>query len=154
MIVMKFGGTSVQDAAAIDTAAEIVSGRLNRAPVVVVSAMARVTDSLVHIAKAAKERRADDVLHEITALRKRHFTTARELLDKSTEPPSGAFSLNSVELELEKQFAELENLARSVATRGELTARSHDAIVSFGEYSEALNAKAARRLLAEAAPHR
>src|SRR5947207_3523290 len=98
MIVMKFGGTSVQDAAAIDTIAEIVSGRLNRAPVVVVSAMARVTDSLVLVAKAAKERRADDALREITVLRKRHFTTARELLDKSAESPASAFSLNTVEL--------------------------------------------------------
>src|SRR5262249_33820375 len=42
MIVMKFGGTSVQDAAAIDQVAQIVKGRLERRPVVVVSAMARV----------------------------------------------------------------------------------------------------------------
>ncbi|PYT05573.1 MAG: lysine-sensitive aspartokinase 3, partial [Acidobacteria bacterium] len=133
MIVMKFGGTSIQDAAAIDTAAEIVSGRVNRAPVVVVSAMAGVTNSLILTAKAAKERRADDALQEITELRRRHFSTARKLLDKSAEPRSGAYSLNSVELELESLFAELENLARSVATLGELTARSHDAIVSFGE---------------------
>ena len=133
MIVMKFGGTSVQDAAAIDTAAEIVSGRINRAPVVVVSAMARVTDSLVLIARAAKERRADDVLQEIAELRRRHVATARELLGRSEESQSGASSLNRVELEIESQFAELENLARSVATLGELTARSQDAIVSFGE---------------------
>jgi aspartate kinase len=133
MIVMKFGGTSVQDAAAIDTAAEIVSGRVNRAPVVVVSAMARVTDALVLIAQTAKERRADDALREITELRTRHFATARELLERSAEPSSGAFSLNSVEREIGSQFAELENLVRSVATLGELTARSHDAIVSFGE---------------------
>ena len=133
MIVMKFGGTSIQDAAAIDTAAEIVSGRVNRAPVVVVSAMAGVTNSLILTAKAAKERRADDALQEITELRRRHFSTARKLLDKTAEPRSGAYSLNSVELELESLFAELENLARSVATLGELTARSHDAIVSFGE---------------------
>ena len=124
MIVMKFGGTSVQDAAAIDTAAEIVSGRVNRAPVVVVSAMAGVTNSLILTAKAAKERRADDALQEITELRRRHFSTARKLLDKTAEPRSGAYSLNSVELELESLFAELENLARSVATLGELTARS------------------------------
>ena len=47
MIVMKFGGTSVEDAAAIDRAAEIVCHRLARDPVVVVSAMAKVTDQLV-----------------------------------------------------------------------------------------------------------
>src|SRR5215203_741745 len=45
MIVMKFGGTSVQDASAINQVAEIVKTKLDRRPVVVVSAMARVTDS-------------------------------------------------------------------------------------------------------------
>ena len=47
MIVMKFGGTSVQDAKAIDRVAQIVQGRLADRPVVVVSAMAKVTDSLL-----------------------------------------------------------------------------------------------------------
>ena len=133
MIVMKFGGTSVQDAAAIDTAAAIVTSRIERAPVIVVSAMAQVTDSLVLIAKAAKQRRAHDALQEINAIRRRHFETAADLLVRSAGAPSASDSLNSVELELESQFAELENLTRSVATLGELTARSHDAIVSFGE---------------------
>ena len=53
MIVMKFGGTSVEDAAAIDRAAQIVKGRLARKPVVVVSAMAKVTDQLLAMARAA-----------------------------------------------------------------------------------------------------
>src|SRR5436309_16035802 len=98
MIVMKFGGTSVQDAAAIDTAAEIVSGRVNRAPVVVVSSRAGVTDSLILTAKASKERRADDALQEITEPRRLHFSTARKLPDKTAEPRTGASSLNSAEL--------------------------------------------------------
>jgi len=124
---MKFGGTSVQDAAAIIRAAEIVLERVNRAPVVVVSAMAGVTEALLRIARAAKERRLDEALVSINELRERHLTTARELLGPS-EP-----SLQTVEREVQNQFAELENLARSVGTLGELTARSQDAIVSFGE---------------------
>lgn len=127
MIVMKFGGTSVQDAAAINRAAEIVSGRLNRAPVVVVSALARVTETLLRVAHAAKARRVDQASASILDLRERHLGTARDLLAESNE------SLSAVELELETQFAELENLAHSVGTLGELTARSQDAIVSFGE---------------------
>lgn len=127
MIVMKFGGTSVQDAAAINSAAEIVSGRLNRAPVVVVSAMAGVTEALLRVAQAAKERRVDEASARINELRQRHLVTARELLSQSQE------SSLAVEREVQSQFAELENLVRSVATLGELTARSQDAIVSFGE---------------------
>ena len=52
-VVMKFGGTSVGDAKAIGRASEIVRGRLPRRPVVVVSAMARVTDQLLQMARAA-----------------------------------------------------------------------------------------------------
>jgi aspartate kinase len=127
MIVMKFGGTSVQDAAAINSAAEIVLGRLGRAPVVVVSAMARVTETLLRVAEAAKARRVDEAAAGINELRERHLTTARELLGQSQE------ALLRIEREVQSQFAELENLARSVTTLGELTARSQDAIVSFGE---------------------
>ena len=47
MIVMKFGGTSVQDAKAISRVSQIVQGRLADRPVVVVSAMAKVTDALL-----------------------------------------------------------------------------------------------------------
>jgi aspartate kinase len=54
-VVMKFGGTSVEDAVAINRTAKIVQGRLARGqrPVVVVSAMAKVTDQLLASAKAA-----------------------------------------------------------------------------------------------------
>ena len=55
LVVMKFGGTSVEDAAAIDRTAAIVAGRvaMGKHPVVVVSAMAKVTDQLLAAAAAA-----------------------------------------------------------------------------------------------------
>ena len=53
MIVMKFGGTSVQDAQAIDRVAAIVRERLPERPVVVVSALAKITDQLLAMAAAA-----------------------------------------------------------------------------------------------------
>src|SRR5215831_4041943 len=81
MIVMKFGGTSVQDAAAIRNAEEIIRGRLSRNPVVVVSAMAGVTDALLRIAKVAEQRNQDQAISLVDELRKRHIATARELLD-------------------------------------------------------------------------
>lgn len=128
MIVMKFGGTSVQDAAAINRAAEIVLGRIHRRPVVIVSAMARVTEALLRLAQTSKEGRIDEALQVISELRERHLTTARDLLEHSHES-----SLGLVGREVRSQFAEIENLARSVATLGELTGRSQDAIASFGE---------------------
>src|SRR5690349_6463496 len=127
MIVMKFGGTSVQDETAIRNAADIVLGRLSQAPVVVVSAMARVTEALLSIARSAKERRVDEAVSGIEALRERHLATASALLAKQ------APVLAKVESEINALLDELENLVRSVATLGELTSRSQDAIVSIGE---------------------
>ena len=128
MIVMKFGGTSVQDAVAINRAAEIVSGRVARAPVVVVSALAGVTETLLRVARLAREGSVDSALTSLAELCQRHLETARALLTRST-----GSGLEHVEEVVKHQFAELENLVRSVATLGELTARSQDAIVSFGE---------------------
>lgn len=132
MIVMKFGGTSVGDAAAIHQVAEIVAGKSDRAPVVVVSAMTRVTDALLHIARIATERRYEEAAVIIDELRERHLTTARELL-ADAEIANDAYSRDWAVRSIEYQFTELSGLARSVATLGELTPRSQDAIVSFGE---------------------
>src|ERR1051325_1663360 len=80
MIVMKFGGTSVGDAAAISQVAEIVQSKLDRAPVVIVSAMTRVTDALLNIARVATERRYEEAAGLIEELRRRHLETARALM--------------------------------------------------------------------------
>ncbi|HKC70687.1 MAG TPA: hypothetical protein VKB60_03645, partial [Terriglobales bacterium] len=80
MLVMKFGGTSVENAAAIKRAGEIVRGRLAQRPVVVVSAMAKVTDNLLAMARAAGGGDRERVLELSRGLRERHYTTAGELL--------------------------------------------------------------------------
>jgi aspartate kinase len=136
MIAMKFGGTSVRDAAAINRVIEIVSGRIERAPVVIVSAMASVTDALLEVAHTAGQRRFSEAASIISRLRQRHLDTAQALL------PQGE---SSVKQSIEEHFDELENLARSVATLGELTARSQDAIASFGERLSSLIVAAALR---------
>ena len=134
---MKFGGTSVEDAAAINQAADIVRARIPRAPVVVVSAMARVTDTLLRLAHTAMKRRFDEAEAIINELRERHMATARDLL--SNRSPL----IDEVGRTIEELFRELESLARSVATLGELTARSQDAIVSFGERLSSVLVRAA-----------
>ncbi|HJQ23424.1 MAG TPA: lysine-sensitive aspartokinase 3 [Blastocatellia bacterium] len=131
MIVMKFGGTSVGDAVAINQVAEIVKRRLDRAPVVVVSAMTRVTDALLNIARVATERRYEEAAGLIEELRRRHLETVRALM--AGREAADSYSLEWAERSIDYQFNELTGLARSVATLGELTPRSQDAIVSFGE---------------------
>lgn len=122
---MKFGGTSVQDPAAINQVAAIVAGRLNRRPVVVVSAMARVTDDLLSIACLAMEGRRDDAFRNLEEVKDRHLAAVSDLTSGAASKATGH--------DVAVQFAVLEELVRSVATLGELTPRSQDAIVSFGE---------------------
>ena len=125
MIVMKFGGTSVQDAAAIARAADIVRSRLDQRPAVVVSALARVTDALLAMGRAAGAGDRDHALSLSRELRERHYTVAGEVLG------TGVFT--QFHSELEAHFDALDELLRGIAAVGELTDRTADNIASFGE---------------------
>jgi aspartate kinase len=125
MIVMKFGGTSVQDAQAIDRVAEIVRDRLDAKPVVVVSALAKMTDQLLAMASAAGEGNRARALELSHAARERHFNTASELL--------GTKGFAEMHTEIEADFNSLDDLLRGVVAVGELTPRTTDNIAGFGE---------------------
>ena len=125
MIVMKFGGTSVQDAQAIDRVATIVRDRLAEAPVVVVSALAKMTDQLLAMGAAAGAGDRDKALQLSLAARERHFNTASDLLG------TGKFA--QIHAELEGEFDGLDELLRGVVAVGELTPRTMDNIAGFGE---------------------
>ena len=77
MIVMKFGGTSVESAAAIQRVAGIVQAREARRPVVVVSAMGKTTNNLLEIAAAAIEGKRDEYIRLLHDLRDYHSREAR-----------------------------------------------------------------------------
>lgn len=125
MILMKFGGTSVQDSAAIERAATIVKGRLAQRPVVVVSAMAKVTDQLLNMARAAGSGDRKTALSLSRALRERHYTTAGELL--------GTALFTQFHGDLGVHFEVLDELLRGIAAMGELTPRTTDHVAAFGE---------------------
>ncbi len=127
IVVMKFGGTSVEDAAAILRTAEIVHGRRKRGlqPIVVVSAMARVTDQLLAAAAAAGIADKAGALALSARLRLRHLETARHLVN-------GA-ELNTLLFAMQHEFDALDDLLRGISAVGELTPRTTDLVVSFGE---------------------
>src|SRR3989442_10294839 len=125
MIVMKFGGTSVEDAKAIERTAAIVKGRLAQKPVVVVSAMAKVTDQLLAMGRAAGAGDRKTALKLSRALRERHYNTAGELL--------GTALFTQFHSDLGTEFEELEELLRGISAVGELTPRTTDHVASFGE---------------------
>ena len=79
-IVMKFGGTSVADAAAFKNVARIVLDHVPAAPIVVVSAMSSVTDALLESSRLAKVGSVDMARALLDEVIERHKTLARALL--------------------------------------------------------------------------
>ena len=129
IVVMKFGGTSVEDSAAILRTASIVASRLrkNLNSIVVVSAMSKVTDTLLAAAAAAGRNDREAALKLSDTLRTRHLTTAAELVNDSED------RLTALQLAIHHDFDTLDDLLRGISAVGELTPRTSDNVVSFGE---------------------
>src|SRR5580658_8509332 len=125
LVVMKFGGTSVEDPTAIARTAEIVAGRVaaGKKPVVVVSAMSKVTDQLLACAAAASRGDRTGSMALSQRLRCRHQDTAAALLKERK-------TLHSA---IEREFDALDEILRGLAAILELTPRISDLIVSYGE---------------------
>ena len=125
MIVMKFGGTSIQDKAAIRRAIRAVSKRLNETPIVILSAMGKTTNKFLEIAQSASEghlERAEQIHAEV---RNHHLAQARNLLSTSLRSETGE--------QVCQYFDQISNIMQGLFLLGECTARSKDAIASFGE---------------------
>jgi aspartate kinase len=130
---MKFGGTSVGDVAAFERVLRIVSSQIEKKPVVVVSAMTRVTDLLLGIFEVAKKGEYYTAVADLEPLFDRHIEITKNFI------PDGSISFNS-----ELQFAreELADLLMRAARRSLPLAMLKDAVVSYGE-------QLSSRLLAE-----
>ncbi|NUS95771.1 MAG: hypothetical protein HOQ11_00005, partial [Gemmatimonadaceae bacterium] len=126
MIVVKFGGTSVADADAIRRAVDIVRQRLDREPIVVVSALAGATNALLAIAEQASRGQLIGAVRAVEALRERHLAQATALLDDDDDG-------RELCAELSATFDELAHLAEALSVLGDLSPRSKDAIASIGE---------------------
>jgi len=125
-VVMKFGGTSVADATAITQLISIVGRALESgaAPVVVVSAMSKVTDRLLGLAEAASAGRTDVVRDGLEELSSRHRDAALRLLGTSSGP---------LALEIEREFAELGAVLHAIDVLRHAHPRALDRVAAAGE---------------------
>src|SRR5581483_3132565 len=139
VIVLKFGGTSVADAEAITRAGRIVASRLDRGPIVVVSALAGVTNALLALGEQVAKGHLIGALRAVEGLRERHLAQAELLLGAGTD------ACNETSAELSAMIDELAHLAEALATLGDLTPRSLDAIASVGKKMSSLLCVAAFR---------
>jgi aspartate kinase len=128
MIVMKFGGTSNEDATAMRNVLRIVSAHRSEFPVVVISAIARATNELEQTARLAHEGREEEAVATVTALFERHTRIMDNLL-------TGRAAAAELEQVLFQYLNEIKAMIRGIATLRELTPRTLDAICSYGERS-------------------
>ena len=130
MQVLKFGGSSVADVAAIELVVSIVSEKLSQDRlVVVISAMAGVTDKLIEIGtKAATHNEAYKIL--LKELETYHLDTARKLLPIHEQ--SATLSV------VKQKFNELEALLDGIYLLNEISTRTQDTLVSYGEVLSSL----------------
>ena len=122
---MKFGGTSVQDTAAFARVAEIVAGERENSPVVVTSAMAKVTDALLSAFATAKKGDAENAFISLEPHLARHTEVAENLCHETQR--------KSFSIELDFAQKELSDLLMRVSRRSLPLQMLKDAVVSYGE---------------------
>jgi len=128
MVVQKFGGTSVADPEAIRRLIEIVRTartRDGRGPVVVVSAMSKVTDALLAIASTAAAGRTGEALQRVDELRERHAAAVRALVSGPAQTPLLAH--------IAGQLDQLADIVRALAVLREVSPRTLDVVAAMGE---------------------
>jgi aspartate kinase len=144
MIVMKFGGTSVESQEAIARVARIVRSYERRRPVVVVSAMGRTTNKLLEAANEAAAGRREQALALVEEIRAHHLRDGLAV--------AGDFAAE-LERFIRTHFEWLDELVRGLSIVHELSPRSTDAIASVGERLSSLVVAFALRAAGMPAQH-
>ena len=135
MVVMKFGGTSVADQTAIERLIAIVRAQRQadaqqeggdaRGPIIVVSAMSKVTDRLLGIAANAGAGDVEGAENNLRELRARHMAASKVILDAVQREQVIAF--------LDRELDELERIVQALGVLREVSPRWMDAIAATGE---------------------
>jgi aspartate kinase len=153
LLVMKFGGTLMGSTEAIKHSASLVTAsvRAGVQVVVVPSAMSGITDQLLKVAASAEAGQVDFAQDEIAMMRERHLSTARglgQLAERSHESAletaqnhesaletaqNHESALETALYKLNKMFDSLSQTVQGIYLLRELSVRSRDLIVSFGE---------------------
>jgi aspartate kinase len=121
MLVMKFGGTSIGTAKAIKQTAKVIKSKLGQDLIIVVSALAGVTNQLIDLANLAKD--CKGYRSKLKEVEERHLKIIKQLsLDEKL---------------ISKEFRELHAALKGVACLKELTPRTLDKVMSVGEICSA-----------------
>jgi aspartate kinase len=125
MILMKFGGSSLESASAIERVAGIVRRVVARNPVVVVSAMGKTTQQLLNMGEEAASGRKERALEKLRALRQMHECEIGALLPAACQTEARQI--------LDAHFGEMADLLGQLAAGGEFAPELVDVLSSYGE---------------------
>jgi aspartate kinase len=125
VIVMKFGGSSIASATAIEWVAGIVQSHIEQHPVVVVSAMGKTTDRLLEALQYAAQGSAYSAWRRLEDLRQYHFQETQRLL--------GAEARGFLESRIAPKFRELHAVLIELEEGKKLTPQIQDEVLSYGE---------------------
>lgn len=121
MLVMKFGGTSIGTVKAIKQTAKVIQSKLDQKLIIVVSALAGVTNHLIDLANSAKS--CKGYRTKLKCIEDRHLKVIKELgLDKKL---------------VVKEFSNLHAALKGIACLKELTPRTLDKVMAVGEICSA-----------------
>lgn len=127
-LVMKFGGTSVGSASALENAVQIIrdAKRDWERVVVVTSAMSGVTNLLLDSAASASHGKVDSLSQAESTLREKHFTAAESTLKDEAKR-------EAVKAQIDDLIRSFVDLCKAIAVLGEASPRAMDAVASLGE---------------------
>ena len=122
---MKFGGTSVGDIAAFERVCRIVGEQIEKNPVVVTSAMTKVTDALLNAFEMARKNEPETAFDSLAPHFARHTEVSEHFLSDEAQ--------KSFAVEIEKSKRELSEILERVSRRSLPVQLLKDGIVAYGE---------------------
>ncbi|CAM2068827.1 Aspartokinase [Sulfidibacter corallicola] len=125
IVVYKFGGSSVADPIALFRLVDLVTRERNRSMVVVVSALAGVTNNLVAVLEALKDKRTQLLTDLLEEIEEQHLS----LIARCFQPETA----DAVRREFAEEFSYLDALCHNFLRQKKVSTRKHDQILAFGE---------------------
>jgi aspartate kinase len=125
MIVMKFGGTSIQDAACIRRVTEIIRSRLDLKPILIFSALGKTTRNLLHTAEMAAQGQYIQAREKLKDICQYHLSLLKEVCPERNH--------RKAENLLARYCQEIDGKLHAISADQTVSPNRQDHVLSYGE---------------------
>ena len=130
MIIMKFGGTSIQNKTAISRVSKIINENQHHQPVLVFSALGKTTRNLLLVARLSASNQKKISFQEIDKVKSYHLQFAEQSIQD--------FKLTASHTIFQQYFIEIGNLLKTIADHQEVSLNHQDKLLAYGELLSSL----------------